>query len=166
MRAKNLDYLSCHRVSIEIYFVLWWWYMVWFSFWNGVKGMIQAARAVVRSTWGKPDLPGSALVFLLGDNHSDDIWPSQVLLKTDFLTFQSIVCTSCTCSRHASQRHKRPKYGKIFSNNRFRFCSAGGRKPGVWGFGAGKLSGHIQVTWFLIVLYLFCLTRQIKSQDK
>ena len=30
-------------------------------------GMIQAARAVVRSTWGKPDLPGAALVFLLGN---------------------------------------------------------------------------------------------------
>ena len=36
---------------------------------DGVKGMIQAAREVVRSTWGKPDLPGAALVFLLGNNN-------------------------------------------------------------------------------------------------
>ena len=36
---------------------------------DGVKGMIQAAREVVRSTWGKPDLPGAALVFLLGNKH-------------------------------------------------------------------------------------------------
>ena len=36
---------------------------------DGMMGMIQAARAVVRSTWGKPALPGAALVFLLGNNH-------------------------------------------------------------------------------------------------
>ena len=28
----------------------------------------QAARAVVRSTWGKPSIPGAVLVFLLGKN--------------------------------------------------------------------------------------------------